>query len=400
MKLKALLAVGMFSFWGITASAQFEEIDIYQTQIDPVSGIKVLSKDSSYSINMRFRLQNRFEAEADDVDQPYKWDRHVFLTRRFRLRSDGYVVDKTFRYAFQLSFTQGDQDFATTGLPNIVRDAMVFYKPNNKFEIGFGLTKLPGNRQRVISSGEQQFVDRSILNSMLNVDRDHGIFFRYKEEKVKIPFRLQLALSNGTGRNYDEKTAGFAATGKLELLPLGEFKYKGDYFDGDFVHEEKPKLSLAVAYSLNKDAVRTGGQIGKALYGESDINTLFADVLFKYRGWAFMGEFALRDASNPVTFDGVNPTPRFVYTGNANNIQLSYQSKKHHEVALRWARFTPNKDIEVYQAKLNDVTLAYTKYVRFHRVKVQADITYRNAHSNVVTTTDYWLYRFQIEMGI
>lgn len=387
----------------IPAYSQFEEIDIYQTQIDPVSGIRVLSKDSSYSINMRFRMQNRFEAEADDVNEPWSIDRHVFVTRRLRLRSDGFVLNKQLRYAFQLSFTRGDQDFNTTGIPNIVRDAMVFYKPNNYLEVGFGLTKLPGNRQRVISSGEQQFVDRSILNSMLNIDRDHGIFIRLKDETIKTPYRLHLAWSNGTGRNYDEKSGGSALTVKGEWLPLGNFKYKGDYFDGDFVGEEKPKLSFSSAYSYNQNAIRTGGQIGKPLFESSDMSTFFADMLFKYNGIAVFAEFAQRDANVPFSFSPDDITEvSFIYKGYANNIQLSYQNRKHHEIAFRWARFNPHNDIIKYQPELNDYTLGYTYYARFHRVKIQADFTFRNANSTIpsVKSQDYWLYRFQIEMGI
>jgi len=347
-------------------------------------------------------MQNRFEAEADNIEEPWGIDRHVFLTRRFRLRSDGFVINKYFRYAFQLSFTQGDQDFATTGIPNLVRDAMVFYKPNNYLELGFGLTKLPGNRQRVISSGEQQFADRSILNSLLNVDRDHGIFIRLKNDELAMPVRVHFAWTNGTGRNYDEKSGGSALTGKFEWLPLGNFKFKGDYYDGDFVGETKPKLSFSTAYSYNSNAIRTGGQTGKPLYTPSDISTFFLDMLFKYQGFAVFTEFALRDAENPVTSNLADGNIRFINKGNATTIQLSYQTRKHHELAFRWARFTPHKDIETQTAELNDFTLAFTKYVRFHRVKVQADITFRNANSPISTVKaqDYWLYRFQIEMGI
>jgi len=124
--------------------------------------------------------------------------------------------------------------------------------------------------------------------------------------------------------------------------------------------------------------------------------------LFKYQGFAVFTEFALRDAENPVTSNLADGDIRFINKGNANNIQLSYQTRKHHELAFRWARFTPHKDIETQTAELNDFTLAFTKYVRFHRVKVQADITFRNANSPISTVKaqDYWLYRFQIEMGI
>ena len=46
-----------------------------------------------------------------------------------------------------------------------------FYK-NLSIKLGQG--KLPGNRERVISSGNLQFVDRSRLNSRFNIDRDFG----------------------------------------------------------------------------------------------------------------------------------------------------------------------------------------------------------------------------------
>ena len=47
----------------------------------------------------------------------------------------------------------------------------IFWK---SFSIKFGQGKLPGNRERVISSGNLQLVDRSRLNSRYNIDRDVG----------------------------------------------------------------------------------------------------------------------------------------------------------------------------------------------------------------------------------
>jgi hypothetical protein len=238
---------------------------------------------------------------------------------------------------------------------------------------------------------------------MLNVDRDHGVFIRFKDETIKTPYRLHLAWSNGTGRNYDERSGGSAITVKGEWLPLGNFKYKGDYFDGDYVGEEKPKLSFSTAYSYNQNAIRTGGQIGRELYTPSDIATFFADMLLKYKGFAVLAEFAHRDAETPVSFNPADNTQfRYIFKGYAGNLQLSYQNRKHHEMAFRWARFNPHDDIVAYQSELNDFTLGYTYYARFHRVKIQADLTFRDASSSFVgvRTQDYWLYRFQIEMGI
>jgi len=53
-----------------------------------------------------------------------------------------------------LGFAHGDINSANSLAQNILilRDAMLFYKANKRVRIGFGQTKLPGNRQRQVSS--------------------------------------------------------------------------------------------------------------------------------------------------------------------------------------------------------------------------------------------------------
>src|SRR5690606_31810443 len=119
-------------------------------------------------------MQNRLGASTIDGDNLgiREFDARV---RRLRMRVDGYLYSPKFSYTIQLAFTRGDQDFDDTGVANIVRDAVVFYNFTPNFYIAFGLNKLPGNRQRVNSSGQLQFADRSIVNAAMNIDRDFGI---------------------------------------------------------------------------------------------------------------------------------------------------------------------------------------------------------------------------------
>jgi hypothetical protein len=122
------------------------------------------------------RIQNRIGAIFTENENG-KWELtdSEFRARRVRLRLDGFVFDPKWTYALQLSFTRADQDWDVSNVPNILRDSMIFYRPNKHWTIGFGQCKLPGNRQRVISSGEQQFTDRSLVNSTFNIDRDFGL---------------------------------------------------------------------------------------------------------------------------------------------------------------------------------------------------------------------------------
>ena len=70
-----------------------------------------------------------------------------------------------------------------------------FYK---NFELWFGQAKLPGNRERIVSSGNLQFVDRSILNAGFNIDRDLGIQFRHHFNLTDtFIVREALAISQG-----------------------------------------------------------------------------------------------------------------------------------------------------------------------------------------------------------
>jgi hypothetical protein len=51
-----------------------------------------------------------------------------------------------------------------------------------KLDNCFGQTKLPGNNQRVVSSGSLEFTDRTINNSRFNIDRDFGLFLDFKSQ--------------------------------------------------------------------------------------------------------------------------------------------------------------------------------------------------------------------------
>ena len=117
---------------------------------------------------------------------------------------------------------------------NIIRDAVVSYNPNRNWSFLFGQTKLPGNRQRINSSGSLQLTDRSINNALFNIDRDFGFQVNYfQQKKDQFSYNIKTAASSGNGRNWNGKDNNVALTGKIELLPFGTFKKGGEYFEGD-----------------------------------------------------------------------------------------------------------------------------------------------------------------------
>lgn len=381
---------------------------LYAQQITPSpyftfgKGLGIISPDSLYLLNIRFRIQNRAAVRTESASD-FSIDQVEARVRRLRLRFDGYIYNPRLTYLLQLSFSRSDMDFDDTGFPNVIRDAMVIYSVNKHLSIGLGQTKLPGNRQRVNSSGDLQLADRSIVNSTFNIDRDFGFQTYYTNNIGSFYYVLRGAISSGEGRNITASDNGLGYTGRLELLPFGPFTNGGDYFEGDILREPKPKMSIGATVSHNEKTTRTGGQLGKFLYGQRDMDNLMADFLFKYRGFALACEWLERKSPDPITVNPDDPTDRrFIYTGFGQNYQTSYYFKSKYEIVARYSKVSPFEKIQTLDDQTEQFTLGLNKYVRGHRVKLQGDVTYEQNKWLQQTKPDNenWQFRFQIEVGI
>ncbi|MBX2897462.1 MAG: porin [Cyclobacteriaceae bacterium] len=363
-------------------------------------GLGIISPDSLYLLNIRFRMQNRAAFRTESASN-LSIDQVEARVRRLRLRFDGYIYNPKFYYLIQLSFSRSDMDFDDTGFPNVIRDAMIIYSVNEHFSVGLGQTKLPGNRQRVTSSGDLQLADRSLVNSIFNIDRDFGVQLYYNNHAGKLYYVLRAAISSGEGRNITASDRGLSYTGRVELLPLGAFTNGGDYFEGDILREPKPKLSIGLTASQNNNTTRTGGQLGKFLYAPRDMNTLMADLLFKFKGWALACEWLERSANNAVTTNADGDV-RFIYTGFGQNYQGSYYFANHYEIVGRYSRVAPFKQIQLLDDQTQQFTMGLNKYIRGHRVKLQGDITFEQNKwlQQTNPSSNNWQVRFQIEAGI
>ncbi len=374
-------------------------------------GVGLVANDSSFSLNFQFRIQNR--ASFNTIDEG-NWSAkdYEFRVRRLRMKFTGFVIDPRLTYYIQLSFSRGDMDWrgpdnsTVNTSPNVVRDAVIYYQVKPKLRLGFGQTKLPGNRQRVVSSGDQQFPDRSIVNAAFNIDRDFGFFATYTGSH----YNLKGALTSGEGRNSTISLGGLAYTGRVELLPFGHFKNNGDDFEGDLEREPSPKLVLAGTYHYNDRAERQAGQTGNDIYEMRSLVSMEADMLWKYNGWAWYTEWMNRSTSNPITVSSSDITKnRAVSVGQGFLTQLSYLFKNNFEIAGRYGQTKPNEALynnpsfPSYNVKeLEQFELGVTKYLRGHRVKIQGSLQYLvpTDLNTLVRQPGYYSGTFQFELGI
>jgi phosphate-selective porin OprO and OprP len=364
------------------------------------SGLGWTTPDSTYQMNIRFRIQNRVTYSDYENSEPAV----EAVVRRLRLRFDGYVKDPRFLYAIQLSFAPGDVGTLSEGDNiNIIRDAMLYYRPNRHWNIGFGQTKLPGNRQRVNSSGALQLTDRSINNAIFTIDRDFGLQVYYLDEsQERFSFNIKTAVSTGNGRNWTQNPDHYLAyTGRLELMPFGSFQRNGMFFEGDLVREHTPKLLLGGTYHFNNKAQRTRGQLGDPLFEQRDLTSILLDAMLKFRGLAIQSAWMTRMTDNPVTVsqDPISEN-RFVFAGEGMDHQISYIFPIEVELIGRYSIQTPTSSLANRIPEREQFSVGVTKYIWEHSLKLQLEGTYdKRTFSNNSTNNGYYV-RFQVELGI
>lgn len=368
--------------------------------IEVGKGITFRPGNKSYEMTLRFRMQNM---------AGLSFDRNFSLTeaeaqiKRLRLRFDGYIFSPKFIYSIQLGFSSYDTEMIPNGNMNLIRDAIVYFMPNPSWNIGFGQTKVKANRARVNSSSALQFVDRSIVNSEFGGDRDMGFFGEYYYgDYDSFAIAAKASVTLGEGRNWNSSSvAGFAYTGRLELYPMGRLHGKGEYIESDLDWEETPKLMIGLGYTFNNKAQRIQGWKGAAMSdGETrDIASYYADLVLKYRGFAFAADYLGRyTPQSALLSDG-----QHIYTGSGLNLQASYLFDRKWEVALRNSTMFPDREImnmEGYR-KWNQSTLGITRYIIGHSLKVQMDVSY-NYMDKIPSSAGYdkWAIRFQVELGL
>jgi len=354
--------------------------------------INFTAKDSTFSIKFAPRFQVRSISSWDYNTNQYGSPEHNFNVRRARLKFDGFAYSPKLQYKIELGLSNRDLSGANQfnrNTPRYILDAVLMWNFYENFELWAGQTKLPGNVERVVSSANLQLINRSLLNSRFNIDRDLGIQLHHKSHLGRsILMREKLAISQGEGRNVSEgNEGGLQYTARLEFLPFGEFQSNGDYVQADLKREATPKLMFGFTYNFNQDAVRERNGLGNYMFRsdeslyETDITTLFADAMFKYSGFSFMGEYAKRTADRPIAteLDGT-PTGDVVLTGNAVNLQAGYVFKSNYEIV---GRFTALDFESVTQTlPTHQFTLGGSKYIVGHKLKVQTDISYTTLDGN------------------
>lgn len=363
----------------------------------------LVGKDSTWSMKVGLRFQT-LATSSWNVSNGLSNPESSFLIRRSRLKFDGFAYSPKLKYKVELGLSNRDQSGAsefTSNAPRYILDAVLKWNFSGNFVLWVGQTKLPGNRERVISSANLQQVDRSLLNSRFTIDRDMGIQLRH-HFNITNTFLVKeiFSIAQGEGRNVTTgNIGGHQYTARVELFPFGDFTSKGDYKGSDLKFEQKPKLSLGFAYDFNNNASKTRSNQGSYMFNDTgfystNISTIFIDAMFKHKGFSFMGEYANRTAADAFAknSDGTL-TGDEVQVGNGLNLQSGYLLSKTIEVSARYTNVTLDRNVTGKGAE-NQYTLGLSKYISGHKLKVQTDVSY----TDIGFKTNQLLYRLQVDI--
>jgi hypothetical protein len=367
-------------------------------------GLRVMANDSSFSMKMEFRFQTLYSGVLNLESD--KWTDQM-LVRRARLKFDGFALSPRLVYKVELGLSNrdlaGGSNVQTGFTSRLILDAVLKWNFHSSWTLWVGQTKLPGNRERVISSQNLQFVDRSLVNSRFTLDRDIGIQIRH-QDKVgsKGLIREIFSVSMGEGRNIiTPNIGGYDYTFRFEYLPLGAFTSKGDYFSADLKREQSPKLAVGVSYDFNHGAGKQRGQLGLFMIDSlgnqytNDLHTIFVDAIFKYRGLSFQTEYANKTAKDNIIVASEQGDLRYG-TGSGFVFQGGFLFPSDLELGARYTRI--RSDSEEYSSirEVNEYTLGISRYFKGHNLKIQSDLSYRER----LAGDNFLQFRLQVELAI
>jgi len=304
-----------------------------------------------FTLRIGARVQARY-----GHTMPHEGDAHgTFGIQRARLSASGDAYER-FRYALQLELAGGSARLV---------DANIRIPLAHLAEIWVGQGKTPFGRQQLNSSGNLQFVDRSIASSRFTHGRDFGVMLQGQTDR----FGYNAGLFNGEGLATSANPGGrFMPVGRAYVTPFGAYNPSESAFD----FPATPRLALGVSAMHNP-------------VGEGDLRTdvtrLGLEAAFKLRGIDLLAEYFTESAE----------TGGADLDANGWHAQLGYLLPGgNHSLAGRYAVV----DL-IEGAGQGETGIAYSYYLQQHRAKVQADL--RNINLRPIDTNTRQL-RVQLQL--
>ena len=359
-------------------------------------GFRLETRDGRFQTNLQWRAQMRFTnpyvGDPRQVDEFSASGSSNFELRRLRTKIGGFGYQPWLKYYFEIDLqpSRDPDDSATTSSARVI-DYRIDLAKWEALGLRVGQWKIDYNRERVDSSGRQQFVERSIVNRIFTVDRQIGVQLRGRLfNSTPADLRYYAGVFNGEGRGVRNVNGNEMYIGRLQWNFLGRDLALRQT---DVEYTELPTATLAFGGAINRGPCTRWSSAGcgnldgfeSPVTADDDqfrVKQWVQEFAFKYRGFSIQQEYHNKSISDRIVgsenqFDGA-----YFQTGYFFGNVFDFIPKPL-EFAARYAALEePNETDRNFDNDREEYSLVANWFFSGHNNKVTLDYSYLTLDDN------------------
>ncbi|GLB50752.1 hypothetical protein Y10_31200 [Neptunitalea sp. Y10] len=361
-------------------------------------GLEIKSSDNSFSLHLQSRFQFRFATPNDidpvTLDNYNEKDNTLFKVNRARVKVGGHAYKEWLKYYWEYDINQSN-----------LLDYRIMIEKWKWLNFKVGQWKVEYSRERRISSGAQQLVDRSILNRHFTVDRQQGVeVYGNLKGKGMLNMSYWAGVFTGTGRgnpaNDDHNLMYF---GRLQWNVLGD---DIGFRSTDLTLHKTPEANIAAAVVTNESpytrfSTSGGGALERFEEGENGqyrVNQLNIETAFVYNGFSWQSEFHTKEIIDKYDNNSMTHMTGYYLQGG----YLAHQSfdwwPKPLEIAARFAHYNPDRNTSATN-NLQEKSIAFNWFFKNHLNKLTLECSSFDYETPELNTKNEFRFRIQWDIS-
>lgn len=362
------------------------------------SGFRLETRDGNWQTNLQWRAQLRYtNPYSGDPRQLSAFDapsESTFEPRRLRMKIGGHGYQPWLKYYFEVDLQPNrDPDSSSASASARVIDWRIDVAKWDWGSLRVGQWKIDFNRERVDSSGRQQFVERSIVNRVFTIDRQMGVQLRgHLFKNTPADLRYYAGIFNGEGRGVRNNDTNMLYAGRLQWNFLGRDL---GLRQTDVEFTELPTGSLAIGGMTNEGSCTRWSSSGCgnldgfaspaiAATNQFKIDQFVQEFAFKWQGFSLQQEYHRKTVRDRVAVTENDLTGGYFQTGYFfNNLLPSVPAPL--ELAVRYAFVDePNAVDRAFENEREEFTVGANWFFSGHDNKLTVDYSHLTLDDGLV----------------
>lgn len=397
--LRGVFTVGIFIFcitFSFAQEVDEKEKDKKDFYLKKGKGFEFHFDQDKYMFYIDFRGQfrasyphNNFPTNEDDFSDD---DINMGISRA-RIKFGGYVGEPAYNFYLEQDIRGGN-----------LLDFRAQIEKLSYLKLRVGQWKARYSRERIISSGKQTGLERSLINRIFTIDRQQGVgLYGNLDGGGAANFNYWAEILTGSGRGGsvgDDDNLMYMM--RMQWNPNGkELGFSGS----DLKFHEKFVSSVAIAAVTNTSkytrfSTSGGGQLygyEPGVDGQYKVDQFLFETAFKYRGLSFDQELHYKNIDDKVNNDETLLIGNYFQVGYFFHYLID-KFPKPLEVFARQAFFDPDTDISGNNNY--EYTFGLNWFFKGHKNKLTIDYSYLQFNQFTIEDNIDHMVRIQWDVSI